>query len=526
MDEAHRQDQAPQDPFGAAEGKTPWRKIAALAAALALLAATIYAISSYNASRRLTAPDITLTGQTSVPPPEYLYSISGPEGEDALTEPMGVDVSVDDLVYVTDTAAGAVRVYTVDGDYRFSFSEIADGKRKALRTPVYVVVSALGEVFVSDRGHRAVYVFSEEGLYLRKVAPAEAREAKEWGPLAVALDEDDELWVSDVGHSDRHQIIEFDRDGDELRRFGSSGQAERVSDVPGRFLFPNGIVVRGGFVYVADSNNQRVQVFDDDGRFDHVVQTSGIPRGIAMDEQGRLYVADALAHQADVYLTTGERIASFGGQGIGPGQFRYTNDVALDSHGRIFLTDRVNRRVQVWEWPEGPPVIGEVAERPALWPLLALLLLLPLLLLLRRRRFVVTEDFLGAMAAAGLIGAMEAGTRWSWRRRRWRWIVPAEESARYEGRELAGVSLDALLTAWEHSESDVLDLMRRTALQRPVAVLLAVAARAKTLCTQDPELARTARSVGVDAYDARLFTERFLEPDAAGGSGKPDEGAA
>ena len=235
---------AAQKPFGAAEGKTPWRKSAVLAAALALLAATLYAIYAYNASRSPAAPDITLAGQASVSPPEYLYSISGPEGDDALTEPMGVDVSADDLVYVTDTAAGAVRVYTVDGDYRFSFSEISDGNKKALRTPVYVDVSSLGEVFVSDRGHRAVYVFSEEGLYLRKVAPAEAREAREWGPLAVALDEDDDLWVSDVGHSGRHQIIEFDRDGDELRRFGSSGQAERVSDVPGRFLFPNGIVAR------------------------------------------------------------------------------------------------------------------------------------------------------------------------------------------------------------------------------------------------------------------------------------------
>jgi len=500
-----------QEPFGPAERRTPWRKIVALAAALAVLALTLYAIYAYDSSRTLTPPDLTLTGETTVVPPEYLYSISGPEGAEALQEPMGVAVSDDDLVYVTDATAGAVRVYTVDGDYRFSFSEIADGKRTALGTPVYVTMDSLGEVFVSDRRHRAVYVFSADGVYLRKVAPADTAEAKVWGPLGLAVDEDDDLWVSDVGRSALHQIIEFDGDGDELGRFGSSGQAERVSDVPGRFLFPNGIVARGGFVYVADSNNQRVQVFDRDGRFDHIIQTSGIPRGLDMDDQGRLYVADALAHQADVYLTTGERLASFGGQGVGPGQFRYTNDVALDRDGRIYLTDRVNRRVQVWGWPEGPPGIADVAAQPALWPLLALLLLLPLLLLLRRRRFVVTEDFLETMAAAGLIGYMKAGTHWSWRRRRWQWIVPAEDSARYEGRELGGVPLGDLLSTWEHSESDVLDVMRRTGLQRSAAVVLAVAQRARTLCTQAPELARAGRSVGVDAYDARRFTERFLD---------------
>ena len=515
-----------QDPFGPAEAKSPWRKIVALAVALVLLALTLYAIYAYNSSRHLTPPDIALTGLNEVSPPEYLYSISGPEGADALQAPIGVDVSSDDLVYVTDTAAGAVRVYTVDGDYRFSFSEISDGKRKTLGTPVYVKVSSIGEVYVSDRRRRAVYVFSEDGVYLRKVTPADAGEARLWGPLALALDEDDDLWVSDVGHSDFHQIIEFDREGDEIGRFGKSGQAERVSDIPGRFLFPNGIVVRDGFVYVADSNNQRVQVFDEDGRFDHIVQTSGIPRGLDMDDRGRLYVADALAHQGDVYLTTGERIASFGGQGVGPGQFRYTNDLALDRRGRIYLTDRVNHRVQVWGWPEAPPGIAEVAGRPALWPLLALLLLSPLLLLLRRRRFVVTEDFLEVMAATGLISYMEAGMRWSWRKRRWLWVVPAEESALYQGRELGGVALDDLLTAWEHSESDVLDLMRRHGLQRPTAVLLVVAKRAGTLCTQSPALALTGRTVGVAAYDARRFTERFLDRERSARDEASREGAA
>jgi len=514
-----------QDPFGPAETKAPWPRIVALAVALVLLALTLYAIYAYNSSRHLTPPNISLTGVNEVAPPEYLYSIAGPEGADALQAPMGVDVSADDLVYVTDTAAGAVRVYTVDGDYRFSFSEISDGKRKTLGTPVYVEVSSLGEVYVSDRGRRAVYVFSADGVYLRKIGPEDA-ESRLWGPLALALDEDDDLWVSDVGHSDFHQIIEFDREGAEIGRFGRSGQAERVSDVPGRFLFPNGIVVRNGFVYVADSNNQRVQVFDEEGRFDHIIQTSGIPRGLDLDDQGRLYVADALAHQGDVYLTTGERIASFGGQGVGPGQFLYTNDLALDRRGRIYLTDRINRRIQVWGWPESPPGIAQVAGQPALWPLLALLLLSPLLLLLRRRRFVVTEDFLQAMAADGHIGEMKEGMRWSWKKRRWLWVVPAEEAALYEGRELAGVALDDLLTAWEHSESDVLDLMRRQELPRPTAILLVVAKRAGALCTQVPALALAGRGVGMNTYDARRFCERFLDRERAAGDEASREGAA
>jgi sugar lactone lactonase YvrE len=505
-----------QGPFGRAERRTSRRKIVALLAALLLLALTLCVIYYYNNSRGTSAPGPILGAGGVVSPPEYLYSISGPGGRDALTQPLGVDVSADDLVYVTDAAAGAVRVYTVEGDYRFSFSEIADGKRTALTTPVYVELNSIGEVFVSDRCHRAVYVFSADGQYLRKVEPADGDEAAVWGPLALAFDEDDNLWVSDVGRSALHQVIEFDREGDEIRRFGGSAQAERVTDVPGRFLFPNGLVVRKGVVYVADSNNQRVQVFNEQGDFDRVINTSGIPRGLDMDDQGRLYVADALAHQADVYRASGERVASFGGPGAGPGQFRFTNDLALDQRGFIYVTDRVNGRVQVWGWPEPQSIVSEISDGPVLWPLLGLLLLLPLLLLLRRRRFVVTEDFLEAMTFAGLIEYMEAGTRWAWTRRRWMWIVPSEMFPRYEGRELGGVSLDALLTAQAHSESDAKDLMERLGVERSTAVLLTVAGRAGTLCTQAPSLAATARASGVDAYDARLFVERFLDKGRAG----------
>jgi hypothetical protein len=233
-----------------------------------------------------------------------------------------------------------------------------------------------------------------------------------------------------------------------------------------------------------------------------------------VDDGGRLYVADALAHQGDVYLSSGERIASFGGPGAGPGEFRFTNDLALDDESHIYLTDRVNRRVQVWGWEEPLPLVGELSKRPALWPLLLPLLLLPLLLL-RRRRFVVTEEFLEEMAATGRMADLQTG-------KRWRWIVPAEESARYEGRELGGVWLESLLRAEEHSESDVRDLMNKTGVERSTAVLLALAKRGGALCTQTASLALTARGLGIDAYDARLFTEVFLEAERPQ---QDDEGA-
>ena len=496
--------QAESRPFGSADsGRSPWRKWLALALLLALLALVLYSIYYFSVNRRLPVPGLGRMDDV-VEPPGYLYSISGPEGENALTRPLGVAVSEDDRVYVTDSSANTVRVYTVDGDYLFSFNEIADGENATLGAPVYLAINSKGELFVSDRRHRSIYVFTLDGEYLRKVAPADAEEARVWGPLGLGVDEDDNLLVTDVGRTSLHQVIVFDENGTELRRFGTFAQVNEISETPGAFYFPNDVEAMAGKIYVADSNNRRVQVFDENGQFDSIVRTSGIPRGLTLDRQERLYVADALAHQTDVYNSSGERLTGFGGPGIGPGQFRYANDLALDGRGRLYVTDRLNHRVQVWGWPDPVVVIPVVPETPAQWALcLSPLLLLPLLLLLRRRRFTVTEDFLIAMASADLLG--EASER-----RRWRWIVPAEHIEKYRGRELGGVQLESMLKAERHSESDVNDLMKRIGVEREAALLLTIAKRTKSLCTEDAGLAVAARALGVDAYDTALFAEKFL----------------
>jgi DNA-binding beta-propeller fold protein YncE len=495
-------------PFGSADSERPtWRKWLALALLLALLALMLYSIYYFNANQRLPIPGLGTVSET-VEPPRYLYSISGPEGPDALTRPLGVTVSEDDRVFITDSAANTVRVYTVEGDYLYSFDEIADGENTTFGEPVYLVINSKDELFVTDRRHRSIYVFTLDGEYLRKIVPADAEEAATWGPLGLGVDEEDNLLVTDVGRSDLHQVIVFDENGSEVLRFGRFGQVNEIPDLPGAFHFANDVETTAGKIYVSDSNNRRVQVFDANGEFDSIVRTSGIPRGMAIDDQERLYVADALAHQADVYDSAGERVTGFGASGIGPGQFRYANDLALDERGYIFITDRLNHRVKVWGWPdEIAPVIPVVPETPTQWGLcLAPLLLLPLLLLLRRRKFAVTEDFLIAMAAAGRLE--EAAHRTSWK-----WIVPAEQAEKYRGRAIGGVDLEQMLTFEPHSESDVADLMKRIGVEREAALVLTMGQRAKALCTEDPVLAVAARALGVGAYDTTLFVEKYLRGD-------------
>ena len=123
----------------------------------------------------------------------------------------------------------------------------------------------------------------------------------------------------------------------------------------GHFSFPRGIAVDdAGRVFVAD-NYCRVQVFDADGGFLYMWGTAGDgpgqfrrPVAIAIDQAGLVYVADALNDRIHVFTREGVFVRAWGSKGSGPGQFRQPEGVAVDRHGQVFVADTFNYRVQVF----------------------------------------------------------------------------------------------------------------------------------------------------------------------------------
>lgn len=494
-----------KDAWPEAGGETsPARKIALLAILVALIAIVLFATWYYLAHRRLPIPRIGITAEEQVAPPEYVFSIAGPAGPDALTRPVGVAV-LGGSVYITDTEARVIRVYSLNGNYRFSFAAIEDGDNTRLGNPQHISAGPDGNIYVSDRRLRSIYVFTAEGQYLREIA-LNGEEEQLWGPLGTTFDGQGNLYATDVGITDMHRVLVFDPQGAEIRRFGRTGTAERMTDLPGSFFFPNHIAIADdGTLFVSDSNNRRVQVFDSQGNFERIIQTAGIPRGLAIDEEDRLYVVDALAHAVDIYTLQGEKIASFGGRGIGPGQFAFPNAIDLDEAGRIYVTDRENHQVQVWEWAQADIVLPPppAVDWSRFWWLLPPLLLLPLLLLLRRRKSVVTADFVEALAAAGKIDAMRRG--------RVRWIVPSQLHGAFTGKVIDGVDVGRMIKKAAYSDSDAAHLAGKRGISYDDAALLVLAKRAKRLCTEDARLKAWARRLGVEVFNAEEYSRRVLK---------------
>ncbi|MCZ6501249.1 MAG: NHL repeat-containing protein [Gammaproteobacteria bacterium] len=120
----------------------------------------------------------------------------------------------------------------------------------------------------------------------------------------------------------------------------------------GEFRDPTGLAVTENELFVSDSRNGRIQVFDHNGIF--LRQFSGTgqeastlkrPMNLALLND-RLYVADYWQDRIFVFTLAGELVRLIGEAGSGPGQFNAPGGLAVASNGDLYIADFYNQRVQ------------------------------------------------------------------------------------------------------------------------------------------------------------------------------------
>ena len=232
------------------------------------------------------------------------------------------------------------------------------------------------EVQVKPRQFRPVLSFGEQIL------------KKPWG---VAVNEQDEIAVSDVGN---HKVHLFKSDGTHIKSFGGQG------DQHGEFEWPCGIVFHGANIIVAEQSvNSRVQElsrqggylchFGGKGSLDHQLN---FPAGLSIDNDGNIIVADKgnklikifstdgqflnkpgiegsftnepfYCIQHDNYLVVSDRgdnsikcidrkgnfLYKFGKKGIADGEFNKPDGLSMDRAGHLMVCDSLNHRIQVFD---------------------------------------------------------------------------------------------------------------------------------------------------------------------------------
>lgn len=295
------------------------------------------------------------------------HVITGPgKGEfPRFSRPSGVAFGPAGEIYVADTGNNRVVVFDEDGEYLRQFGRLGIAKPLpgAARTwepgllsyPIDVAVDATGTVYVADFYNDSISVFGSDGSFRRRFPDpykqvGKGSSGQDGGGIAVTA-------LATIGGrvyaTDTYQVFVFSADGRVVRQFGRPG-----SDAEG-LDHPNGIAVdAAGRIYVADSNNNRVKAYGPDGR---LLWTRGgrisdlrkkgeepvvLPRGMAVERDGSLLLADTLGQQLVRLGQDGRIAASFGSRGDAPGQIDFPNDVAVRGD-RVIVADRANDRVQV-----------------------------------------------------------------------------------------------------------------------------------------------------------------------------------
>jgi DNA-binding beta-propeller fold protein YncE len=167
-------------------------------------------------------------------------------------------------------------------------------------------------------------------------------------PGDVTWDRAGNIYIADgMGNNDR--VAKFDKDGRFLLHWGGTGTGE------GQFDGVKGIAIDAqGNVYVADNGNKRIQVFDSEGKFKSQMTGFGTPQAICMTRGATQYLY--VSHWGDptgmndaaIYKVslTGQVLGKFGSAGKMPKEFGLANSIDCRNENELLIGEMTNWRVQ------------------------------------------------------------------------------------------------------------------------------------------------------------------------------------
>jgi DNA-binding beta-propeller fold protein YncE len=270
----------------------------------------------------------------------------GPETQqqvDHLVKPYGVAAAKDGRVFVTDTAGRRVFVFDPTAKSVGFVGENGPGK---IAKPVGVAVDHHGTVFVADATLKRVFGYGPDG----RLAIAIGRDGELQNPSGLAIDRERQLLY--VADAKKHQVLCYSSsDGSFIREIGKRGVES------GEFNFPTNIAVdKRGHLYVADTLNFRIQVFDSAGAFVKSIGKQGDgpghlnrAKGVGVDSEGNIYIADSSFNNFQVFDGDGNILLFVGMTGGGAGEFLLPAGLFVDDQDRIYVADQGNARVQVFQ---------------------------------------------------------------------------------------------------------------------------------------------------------------------------------
>ena len=267
--------------------------------------------------------------------------IGGGDGQFLAPEGLALDMSGN--LFVADTGNDRIQKLSPNGTFLRAVGAPgwADGQ---FDKPSGIAAGKGLEIYVADSRNRRIKVFNFNLRLLAVIGGPDVDASVDLGTLGgIAVTDADEILVSDI---DADQLVQIDTYSRVDRSFGGFGYGA------GNLRRPLGIATEGrDAVYVCDSENDRIAVFDRFGNFQNAMGDDILlqPSALCIGPQRTLIVADTGHHRIVVFDLHSGRVAGFLGgpdPGHGPMSFQTPRGVALGRAGRLFVLDSGNGRIQ------------------------------------------------------------------------------------------------------------------------------------------------------------------------------------
>ncbi len=276
-----------------------------------------------------------LSGSAAVAgPPQDAQAESGPPvvrtwgnygtGPGQFIAPFGVAVAPSGNVYVTDQYNHRVQIFSASGTFLGQFGTLGSGPGQ-FYFPYGIAAGPDGSIFVVDRENKRIEKFTGDGTFQLawQLDPYSY-------PRGVAIEPDGNVLVGNHTEISRHAP-----DGKLIARL------RELSGVEGLVVEPDGefwITQGGWYVTKHSANGALLQTLD--------ANTGTV--ALALDSIGNLYAVERSTNSVVMYSPLGQVLVSWGGLGTAPGKFNEPSGVAVSQDGFIYVADTANHRIQVF----------------------------------------------------------------------------------------------------------------------------------------------------------------------------------